>query len=676
MSQQLSTSKRSKKRKSSSSSSIHRSVEQTVRQKTTQSLLFSPSIRPHVGSESLSVQEKWNLLGFKNYQKDVVNQIMQVNSEKVTEEGKLKPTWKHTCVCPNEFCSLKQKEKVYPNWSNPYSHLTTCYGGENALYDIVSNLQNNTGNRSDFDLSALTQTEKDLCGWLEFLMEKNHPISAVEDKAYRKFSKYQTHFSEARVKKTLGCLNERIEKKISAEMKEAGRGALMYDEWTKNGYHYVGLYAVYMRLVKAVVEGKEIQELVPEIVLLSVAPMHNYVDEDDDDVIAADFNAELHAKHFRAVLDQFYDINIDDWCMCVIADNTSTNRKTARLLGLPHIGCLNHLLNLDINDWVKEDASLSELVEHLRKVMKEAKNLKNIGRLREFTHLAPYLNNATRWSGIRIMIERFLKIREALRQVAEDERTELQVDTSAAFADRCTKYLNYMVEIDSVTKKLQERCLPFCDGRIMLDDIASRVDRHNNGPNANHTKKFYGCNFEARRTKLEDCPEQHKRLHPDADFERGVFKIQTKRINELTADERQACARLLVQREGEESDEEEESSNDSDSDDGAIATLQRQRERLGRQDDLPEYGDLSFILGSAAEVERLWSHAKHILTDERMGMMHPINFEAVLYVKMNRRFWDIVDVAHADKQRIREEAAANRAEANGNSSEDNESDDE
>ena len=45
------------------------------------------------------------------------------------------------------------------------------------------------------------------------------------------------------------------------------------------------------------------------------------------------------------------------------------------------------------------------------------------------------------------------------------------------------------------------------------------------------------------------------------------------------------------------------------------------------------------IIGSAAEVERLWSIARYILTTSRTKMA-PIVFEAILFLRMNHALWD------------------------------------
>ena len=69
------------------------------------------------------------------------------------------------------------------------------------------------------------------------------------------------------------------------------------------------------------------------------------------------------------------------------------------------------------------------------------------------------------------------------------------------------------------------------------------------------------------------------------------------------------------------------------------------------------YINCDFILGSSAEVERMWSTASLILTLPRAGM-YPITMEAILYLKYNRDWWGIVEVNEAmnmDNTELREE---------------------
>ena len=53
-----------------------------------------------------------------------------------------------------------------------------------------------------------------------------------------------------------------------------------------------------------------------------------------------------------------------------------------------------------------------------------------------------------------------------------------------------------------------------------------------------------------------------------------------------------------------------------------------------------------FILGSAAEVERLWLIATNVLTDERKTT-YPLILEAPLFPQANERLWDVDMVKQA-----------------------------
>ena len=59
-----------------------------------------------------------------------------------------------------------------------------------------------------------------------------------------------------------------------------------------------------------------------------------------------------------------------------------------------------------------------------------------------------------------------------------------------------------------------------------------------------------------------------------------------------------------------------------------------------------KYVNLDFVLGSAAEVERLWSMAKYVLSNQRKSMS-PLLLECLMYLKFNRKFWDASMVADA-----------------------------
>ena len=68
------------------------------------------------------------------------------------------------------------------------------------------------------------------------------------------------------------------------------------------------------------------------------------------------------------------------------------------------------------------------------------------------------------------------------------------------------------------------------------------------------------------------------------------------------------------------------------------------------------------VLGSAAEVERVWSMAGHVLTEHRSSLS-PYVFELIMYLKYNSRLWGLQDVVNANVVRKKETAAAQRRDA-------------
>ena len=69
------------------------------------------------------------------------------------------------------------------------------------------------------------------------------------------------------------------------------------------------------------------------------------------------------------------------------------------------------------------------------------------------------------------------------------------------------------------------------------------------------------------------------------------------------------------------------------------------------------YKNVGFICGSAAEVERLWSICKYILTNVR-SRMTPNLFEALVFLKVNHEYWDTRSVQLAYDQSLKESQSA------------------
>ena len=98
-----------------------------------------------------------------------------------------------------------------------------------------------------------------------------------------------------------------------------------------------------------------------QLSLLSVSPMARTESGEDSkdgkevyDETAVNFNAETHAEHIRNIF-RYYGLDVEEWAVCQTADNCSVNLKVADLLGIPLVACKNHLLNLEVNEMVKQN---------------------------------------------------------------------------------------------------------------------------------------------------------------------------------------------------------------------------------------------------------------------------------------------------------------------------------
>ena len=325
--------------------------------------------------------------------------------------------------------------------------------------------------------------------------------------------------------------------------------------------------------------------------LVSCSPLFNVDKPDTDDALdgdsspaateteAAAFTAEARVSHVKHVFRKHCDLEVKDWAKCVLADNAPVNQKTARDLDLPSIGCKSHLLNLEANAVIANDNQLEGLLDDVWQDMTTWKNSnKNSSVVRELTHFRPTIPSRTRWSGNWQMLDKWGKTKSALIEASEHDNATIDIDASAATNNRAKK--------------------------------SNAMHRNHRGHDLQRCKM-------GRR-----CIRQGAAIPTDPDFESGVIKLQEGKVNELTEEEREALQSLRK----------EDQANVPGSPEPItmpekIAKRKRDdAERVGSD----ERVNVSWVLGSAAEVERLWSAAKHIPTDAQR-QMDPAMFETIIF---------------------------------------------
>ena len=163
----------------------------------------------------------------------------------------------------------------------------------------------------------------------------------------------------------------------------------------------------------------------------------------------------------------------------------------------------------------------------------------------------------------------------------------------------------------SVTKKLQDPCITMNQVRAIFDGVIELYP----------VMKSY---------LIADA-----KIVQNATLEQEIVKVLDGQEELLTAFEKNALKPFLLN-----SDEVElvEEVNKKDKKIGfADRLIQTKKRKLETKS---KYMDMSYIPATSNVVDRFFSQCKNVLTDKRQSM-YPINFEAVMFLKMNRHLWDI-----------------------------------
>ena len=120
----------------------------------------------------------------------------------------------------------------------------------------------------------------------------------------------------------------------------------------------------------------------------------------------------------------------------------------------------------------------------------------------------------------------------------------------------------------------------------------------------------------------------------------------------MTQQDEEACVHLLIN-----NTDASVAENVSESfQDRMSKSKKRKASELEVTDVHSKYHNLDYIVGSSAEVERLWSEARFVLT-AYCAKMSLIAFEALIFLKFNQQYWDIFTVQRAYSTVIKESRA-------------------
>jgi hypothetical protein len=602
--------------------------------------------------------------------------------------------WKHNITKPNtkgvmttyqvRYCPNKDLCNAYPGgevtfkdksgFSGPYNHILACCfdKSEERLTDeyweakchntkrqasVTEAFPTVASQRPGPVYSILSQSDKDIFAWVNLCVMKNLPLSSVADKDFRDFSKATTHFSIKTLRNVILGMTVLVEKVLAEEMAVAGNESIVHDAWSKFGEHFFALFATYKATRTVVVDGVMTEKTGPIISLLSVAPLHTPtrevvdsggflpISEETEVVEASEFTAKVHAEHILHILGEYYGVD-RSWLTNQTADSASVNIKLAKILGIPHVNCENHLLNNEVKQWtvnstadeVNHNARVFEpgtVIKSVHQCMVSCKTNKNRAKLRNTgTELAPTIGCETRWSSSYNMMTKYGKLNDFIASASLDDQSDIYVPPNSHAFTRAVKNTTLMLaDINAVAINMQGHmlCLDQC-GKCQ-DILIKLSDEHRDDPNSHwHNNKF---------GKVYIDPESNKR--PDKVFVSAVKKMKRREGSTLTAEETDVIKQWLPKR-----------TTTMPLGSGAAPTAadllahlpatsvgkSSGEKRKSNEISAGGFDDcFDHVIGSAAEVERLWSIARYILTTTR-AKLAPILFEALLFLRANRDLWD------------------------------------
>jgi len=421
-------------------------------------------------------------------------------------------------------------------------------------------------------------------GSLDWIVHSNLPFAFLSTARTRQYSSLKG-MSPKTVRKYLSLVSDRIRLGITDNLPD-GFG-IVFDGWSCQNQHFLAIFASYMN------DG---QLKTP---LLAMAPLHAAYDVASSEPIDIAHGAREHCLFLDSTLASYKRSRAD--VQYLVCDNCSVNKRLAKDLGVPMVGCASHRLNLAVKMFM--DSELKEVVDVVRRLMIKLKTLNNGVRLRSKTPLAPGLHSETRWSSYFAMIKRFHALKPHLVDWETREIRNLLPSLQQEY--QLTELLGHLTKLESITKTLQQASISMADVRTLFDDL------------------------------IEEYPIMRHHLAPDAaivlsaSFEAAVVKAQNGMI--LSTEEAAELRAFEVKN---------TQAQTSDAADYATRVLKKARhDRAGLYMEVVRHMPPTSNL-----VERFFSQAKLVLNPLRQKML-PANFEAVLYLKLNPAYWPLDVVA-------------------------------
>jgi hypothetical protein len=474
-------------------------------------------------------------------------------------------------------------------WSNATSHL------KDAHPDYFNVMKQCKGDKSLLSRFFCTKTQS-VFGWIDLIVDLNLSFKIVTKKSARKHVKLES-ISRNTLIKYAEKLCRLTERQITLEL--PSRFGLIFDGWSEHGTHFVSMFARYLIEVK---DAEKTSTWEAKEVLLACSPLFD----------EADLGADSHVQLIVNTL-ELYGKSVDN-VLYITGDNVSTNYRISTELGVPLIGCYSHKFALGMKKYMiqyeKHIECIAQVMTKLRGVIRSAK-LRERGAKK-----VPCLRNSTRWSSTFKMLDRFFYLLPFM-DMTDGELLELlpfeHIDSLRALNDK-------LRELDEVTVFLQSKKLTLAEAS---DAFAETLI------------SYPGKGFE-------------KYLSPNATlirypvFEQAILKVMREEEAQLTQQEKESLRKFEV--ETKQAVEEVE-------DQQPRSIIRRVKRRRIVNSEGSNYISMNVVTPTSNSCERFFSQCGHVWSKQRKSMS-PLHLEMILFLKVNRNFWDqnLVKMAIAESR--------------------------
>lgn len=410
---------------------------------------------------------------------------------------------------------------------------------------------------------------------------------------------------------------------------------VIFDGWSCDGEHYIGIFGTWVNISGGVVER-----------LLSCGVQDI---PDDDDAEDFGFTAADIGDYFHDVLVTRYK---KSWEVIefVCGDNASVNRLLATLIeqelektnisrNVPLIGCVNHKLNLGVQSLYAEDTDYYEVVNKVQALMVNLSTIKNRPKLATKTSLSPLKRNETRWGSVFVMLKRYVDLQPILPTCPFCPETKLKfLTTHETYLVTALLEILYKCERASIFLQTNDaHKVNLLSARVLFDQLITDI------PELEH--------YLAADADIVHCPA----------FENAVVKLQ--RGQALSAADKIQLAifkqPLIIA--------EETAGENLTFEQGLLRSVEATK-RAAARGSLAEFRSTFHVSPTSNIVERLFSRAGLIMRPNRR-QMDPSTLEMLLMLRLNKDMWgektvqDIIDNKKAAaRERKRAQDAARELE--------------